>query len=269
MKSVLRVLGVGVITFVLLLVLVVALLFSWPRPSFEMAPARNFGWTLPTLDQANYHFQVRADGQLEIELSHPLLEGVSPQMLHWWYQQLPVGWAQWQQRRYSYYHLFHPSEHGVIHVLEPALDGAAGMGEGALVYRQERFGPYYSKGRGRILRFDQRGMLVAPEMGSLQFGRIEHHFEAVEGGTRYRVRSLLGSQLPLVGPLINAYIVHKRFPPEVLEQWLRHQVEEVGTLPHFLPDLYRTAQQLEAGVATSPGPANDPGYWQIVDGPAG
>ncbi|MCL6415301.1 hypothetical protein MIB92_06540 [Aestuariirhabdus sp. Z084] len=236
-----RWLGYGLLTLLLLLALALLLLFIWPRPSFDMAPARDFGWRLPTLDQANYDYRVRDDGRLEIRLQHPVLEGVSPAMLSWWYQQLPIGRADWNGEKYSYYHLFHPSEHGVIRLLEPAADGSEGIGVGALVYRQERFGPFFSKGSGRILSFNQQGMLVAPSMGPLTFGRIEHRFVAENGGTSYSVHALLGSEVPIIGPIINRYIASKRFPPPVLQQWLRHQVEEVGTLPYFLPELYRRA----------------------------
>jgi len=41
------------------------------------------------------------------------------------------------------------------------------------------------------------------------------------------------SNLPVLGPLINRYIRYKMFPPVMVEQWLRHQVEEVSSLSFF------------------------------------
>ncbi len=70
-------------------------------------------------------------------------------MLAWWYRQLPVSSVEVGGVRYPFYHVFHPTEHGRIRVLEPATDGKAGMGVGALVEREEWFGPFDSKGAGR------------------------------------------------------------------------------------------------------------------------
>ena len=64
---------------------------------------------------------------------------------------------------HTFYHLFHPSEHGRIRVAEPATDGTPGMGVGALVEREEWFGPFDSKGDGRITQFSSKGMTVVPE----------------------------------------------------------------------------------------------------------
>lgn len=67
---------------------------------------------------------------------------------------------------------------------------------------------------------------------------MEHHFSAADGGTRYRLEALIGSDLPLVGPLLNSHLRKRIYHRAMIAQWLRHQVEEVSCLPFFLPQIY-------------------------------
>jgi len=217
----------------------ITVLFFLPRPEFELAKPRDFGWPLTSLRDDMYRVQIRPGGKLEIVLQHDLLPGITPSMLAWWYQQLPLRTYTAGATTHSYYHLFHPSEHGVIKVLEQG--DKPGISKGALITRRERFGDYYSEGQARVISLDSQGMVVSPEIAGLHFGRIEHRFTATPNGTRYSVHAVLGSDLPLLGPLVNLYIRTRLFPEPVLKEWMRHQVEEVGSLPYFLPGLYQAA----------------------------
>jgi hypothetical protein len=227
-----------VLTLILIPVIGLAVLFSLPRPQFEIEPPRPNFWTYPKVSEATFETKVREDGKLWIELHHPFLKGVTPEMLSWWYRNLAAGKAMMDGKEYTFYHLFHLTEHGQTRVIKPATDGSEGMGVGAVVYRQERFGEFLSKGQGKVESFDANGYVVVPIMGPLTFGRIEHQFVAKNDGTEYTVKTLLGSDAPLIGGILTYYIRTKQFPPEVVNEWIRHQVEEVGSLVHFLPKLY-------------------------------
>lgn len=231
-------------SILLIPILAVTILFSLPGPKFEIEAARPKFWGYPSLSEAKYKTEILEDGKILIEIEHPLLKGVTPEMISWWYRNLSTGKALIEGKEYDYYHIFHLTEHGQTHVVQPATDGTAGMGVGAIMYRQEQFGPYLSKGKGRVESFGTNGYVVIPVMGPLEFGRIEHKFLEQEGGTLYTVKSILGSNAPIIGPLLSYYIRTKQFPPEVVQEWIRHQVEEVGSLVHFLPKLY-TEEQLK------------------------
>lgn len=220
-----------------------AVLFSLPRPKFEMDAPRPKFWSYPDVSEARYETKITEDGKLWIELHHPFLKGVTPEMISWWYRNLASGKAVIEGKEYTFYHLFHLSEHGKTKVIKPATDGSEGMGVGAVVYRQEWFGPYLSKGQGRVESFDNSGYVVTPIMGPLNFGRMEHIFVAKDGGTEYTVKTLLGSDAPIIGGILSYYIRTKQFPPEMVKEWIRHQVEEVGSLAHFLPKLYQERTQ--------------------------
>jgi hypothetical protein len=222
-----------------------AVLFLLPRPQFEIEKARPGFWEYPSIDEANFSYSILDDGRLRIHLEHPLVESVTPEMIAWWYKNLALGQATIDGISYPYYQIFHLTEHGQIHIREPATDGSAGMGIGALVYRQEIFGAFKSKGQARVLSLSSGGFVVTPVMGPLELGRVVHKFKQVEGGTLYTVDTILGSQTPVLGWFLNTYIRNKRFSEPVLKQWIRHQVEEVGSLPNYLPDLYANRQASE------------------------
>jgi len=231
----------GAISIAALGILVIlAATFLWfkPLPSFPHDAQRDLPWQLPDYKAANTHMEILDDGRIKIEIEHLPLVNIEPQMVAYFYQVLPISTVQLNGQLYPLYHLFHPSEHGKIEVKQAASDGTPGMAVGALVGRQEWFGKFNSKGAGRVISINAHGMTVKPEMMGLHFGQIEHIFEKTEYGTRYRVKSIIGSDLPIIGGAINYYIRHKMFNPEMLKQWLRHQVEEVSSLPFFLAELY-------------------------------
>ena len=226
------------VTVFFIATLLVVILWLAPNRSVQHDPARDLPWKLPDYRVANTSFSVASNGQLKITIEHPPLVGVTPAMVAWFYQNLPISTVELNGTTRPLYHIFHPSEHGSIRILEPASNGSPGMGPGALVQREEWFGPYDSKGSARITAFSDSGMTAVPEIAGLQFGEIIHSFESHKDGTRYRVQATLGSETPVIGPLFNLYLRKKIFHQAMLEQWLRHQVQEVSSLPFFLPQLY-------------------------------
>lgn len=204
---------------------------------------RTLPWPVPDHRPAHTTHAVLPDGRLRIAITHLPLTGIHPEMLAWWYRKLPISTVDIGNIRYPFYHVFHPTEHGRIRVVEPARDGQPGMGVGALVEREEWFGPFDSKGVGRVTRLDATGMTVVPEVAGLRFGEIEHLFDATPTGTQYRVVSTIGVEWPLVGGMVNWAIRRAMYPDAMLQQWERHQIEEVGMLQHFLPALYASQPQ--------------------------
>jgi len=240
-----------------------AVLLLFPAPDFERHAPRDLPWVLPDHSQAFKHVEVLSNGQLHIKIEHPILTGISPAMVSFFYQVLPISRVALNGVEMPMYHIFHPTEHGYIEVKQAAASGKAGMTRGAVIERREWFGDYNSKGSGRIIEMNDEIMRVRTEMFGLNFGEMTHRFEmaasgtstsATSGtststsasaligtsiGTRYTVETFIGSDLPVLGPLINRYIRYKMFPPAMVEQWLRHQLEEVSSLQFFLAELYQ------------------------------
>ncbi|QFU76527.1 hypothetical protein EY643_13140 [Halioglobus maricola] len=209
----------------------------WPQALYR-DPPRQLPWELPDYREASRSWQVDENGLIQAHVEHFFLQDISPQMVSWFYQVLPVSTIAYRGETIPLYHIFHPTEHGRIRVLEAAADGAEGMGQGALIEREEWFGPYDSRGRARLREFSSTGMVAIPEFAGLAMGRIEHRFEQRQSGTYYTVTSTIGSDLPVVGAVLNYYIRNFMFHPAMMEQWQRHQVEEVASLQFFLRALY-------------------------------
>lgn len=208
------------------------------RPGFAHDTPRRLPWAVPDYRQAQFAHETLPDGRVRLAITHLPLAGVTPEMLAWWYQILPIATVEIEGSVYPMYHIFHLTEHGRLWLKEPASDGRPGMGVGALVARQEWFGQFDSEGAGRIAEFSAQGIVFKPEAAGVQLGELRHRFEATPTGSHYRVDSLIGVQWPLVGPAVNWLLRTTTFTEPMLREWERHQIEEVGMLQHYLPRLY-------------------------------
>lgn len=216
------------------------LLVAWhlPTPSVAHDPPRDLPWPLADHRLAEKAYQYLADGRIQVTTHHLPLPGITPAMLAWFYQQLPISTVDLDGTTYPLYHLFHPTEHGRLRVVTPAPDGTPGMAQGAVIMREEWFGSYDSRGEALISAFSESGMTAVASTAGLAVGVIEHRYTVVDGATRYTVHATIGSDAPLIGGVLNAYLRHRVFTPEMMAQWMRHQVEEVASMVHFLPELY-------------------------------
>jgi hypothetical protein len=229
----------GSLAALLALALGVSVLLALLSPTLERDPPRDLPWTMPDYRLAETSWTVDDDGRIHTHVEHLFLPDITPAMIAWFYQYLPIATVALNGETMPLYHIFHPTEHGTLRVLAPAPDGTAGMARGAVIQRDEWFGPYDSRGAARIVEFTDRGMLAIPEaLGLLDIGSVRHIYSAAEGGSNYRVETVIGSDLPVVGPLINRYLRSRVFHPAMLEQWQRHQVQEVSSLRFYLPELY-------------------------------
>jgi hypothetical protein len=220
-----------------LILCAVALVLLTPEQIARDAP-RDLPWVLPDYRQAKTHWEIGEDGRIYAEVEHFFLHDISPKMVSWFYRYLPISTIDYKGVNYPLYHIFHPTEHGTIRLLAPASDGSTGMGRGSMVEREEWFGIYDSRGAARIVEYSDTGFLAIPEVAGIPIGEVRHIFHQENGGTEYRVEAVIGSKLPVLGPLLNLYLRHKVFHPKMLEQWQRHQLEEVASLQFFLPKLY-------------------------------
>ena len=221
-----------------LLILLLTALWATQRPTWQHDAPRHFPWAVADYRLAHATHRILPTGQIELEIDHLPLTGITPEMLAWWYRVLPISTVEINGTTYPLYHIFHLTEHGQLWVEEPATDGSAGMGEGSLVARREWFGPFDSEGAGRVISIAPEGMTIRPEVAGVQIGEIRHLFSATPTGSQYRVESLIGVDWPIIAPLLNAVLRKTTFSEPMLAEWKRHQIEEVSMLNHYLPQLY-------------------------------
>jgi hypothetical protein len=70
----------------------------------------------------------------------------------------------------------------------------------------------------------------------MELVRMEHVFTETTTGTLDE-NCLIVPASPLLAPLARL-VMPRLMPPEKGEAWLKHSIEEMGTLEHFLPELY-------------------------------
>ena len=201
-------------------------------------PPRQLPWRLRDVRDASASHEILPDGRIHLRIEHRPLPGVTPTMLAWWYRVLPIGEVEFDGAVRPLYHLFHPFEHGRIWVERPADDGEPGVGTGGAVARYEWFGPYDSEGAADVVELSPRRFVTRPRVAGIGIGEFRHEWSESPSGATYVVDNLIGVDWPLVGPWINALLRRYVFSEDMLREWERHQVEEVGLLPHFLPQLY-------------------------------
>ncbi len=214
-----------------------------PMPDFPHHTPITLPWQFNDTSLAKTNYQYLDNGQILFTITHVPLIDITPKMLTWFYQNLPISTVQIGQEKLSWYQIFHPSEHKSINILQPATDGSSGLGVGALIEKKQWFGSYNNLTTERVVEFSEQGITFELELAGLSFAKIEHVFTKTTTGTEYRVSGLIGSDLPIIAPVINLIIRYKLFPEPMIKQWIRHQVEEVNNLNVFLPKLYHAEKQ--------------------------
>jgi hypothetical protein len=189
------------------------------------------------LATARTESSVCADGRLELRIDHAPLEGVTPKMLRWWFQTASED-MMWRGRTIPRYHLWHPVDHIQLSVVRRARDGT--VGPGAKFHIVEAFGgnlAYLVDQVVDVARLDEGGITLEVRVANKVVMQLAHTFEAGADATLYRTRMVIGAESGLLKPL-SRLIRWRKFPTAKAGAWLKHNVEEVGNLPYFLPELY-------------------------------
>ena len=100
----------------LLGICVLLLLAAWlaMRPTWQHDAPRNLPWAVADYRQAHFSHQTLPNGQIQLEIDHLPLIGITPEMLAWWYRVLPISTVVINGTTYPLYHIFHLTEHGQL-----------------------------------------------------------------------------------------------------------------------------------------------------------
>jgi len=174
------------------------------------------------------------DGRVDVVLRHELLHGVTSEMLVWFFEVLPSASVEVGSQTRPLYQLWHPVDHISVEVLEPASSGRPGFAAGARVHIVEAVGDNIVDLVGKIQRRDETGSTIVSYLGPFRVGQLDHDYQQTPGGVEVTSHLVLGSDVPLIGRLLNA-IARSRFDARA---WVKHGVEEFGNLEFFLPAIY-------------------------------
>lgn len=173
------------------------------------------------------------DGRLEQVIQHAVLPGMTPELMLWWFSVIDRT-VEFRGIRCLAYRLWHPRDHIHFEVRGRAADGT--VGPGARFRIVEAFGgrpEFLLDEVFRVARLDRTGIRIEIRKAGAVFAALDEDWEPVEGGLRYAVTMRIGASGAL--RVLNPVIHWRR--RAALEAWLTHNVEEVGNLPLFLPEL--------------------------------
>jgi hypothetical protein len=187
---------------------------------------------------AETEFSSLPSGQRQLTIRHEVIEGVTPEMIVWWFQNFPTRTVRVAGEDVPWYRLWHPRDHIVVVIRERGDPDVPGISEGAKVVIHERIGGKYQPFDGHVAVLDSGEIQLRTAIGGATVGDLRHTFTAVEGGTLYESKLVLGLDVPVVRVLANALIRNFVMTDEQANSWFTHNVEEVGNFQFFLPDLY-------------------------------
>jgi DAPG hydrolase PhiG domain len=210
----------------------------------DLPPPRPVLWPLRPRESARVSVAA-GDGRVVVTIEHAPLHEVTAEMLAWWFRHVP-GTMAYAGGTYSRYEVWHPLDHISYTLVRPDPHGA--IGPGAELRITEALGRNLDNLidiRVTVEEFgDGRSVVVKRVMGAALV-RLENEFQTEPAGARYVSRMTIGDTTPLGRRILNRIAHRRAFPPKRIEPWIRHHIEEIGNLEHFLPDLVRERAELE------------------------
>jgi hypothetical protein len=203
-------------------------------------------WTMKPLDSAKTMVERLGDGRARFSIEHDIVRGVTPEMLVWWLNNM-IGEIDVGGREVPRYRAWHPIDHVAVAYVRKARDGA-NMGPGSQVHIREFFqarADYVVDIVDTVTRLDPGGFTHINYRAGIEVARMEYTFERVGEGTLYKNCLIAGMRIPFVRAPFNALVRPRLLSDEMGRAWLRHNVEEVGNLQFFLPELYDRCRAAE------------------------
>ena len=197
-----------------------------------LPPPRPMLWPLRPTASAAVSMSPRT-----VTIRHALLEGVTPEMLAWWYGHVP-GTMEYAGGVYRRYLVWHPRDHISYEVLGTADNTVRSGTRLHIVEAPQRDVGRLIDIRVTVGEISEAGAVIESRALGSNVVRLENVFEIASRGVRYVSRMKLGDETLAGRLLLNRVATQRAFPPGKLRAWVRHHVEEIGNLPNFLPDLF-------------------------------
>lgn len=207
-----------------------------------LLPPRELPWPLRDVNSAETSLTYDDDGRMRLNIEHEVLRGVTPKMLVWWFNNIE-GTMELNGKQVPRYHVWHPIDHIDFWVTKRSPSGK--VVPGTEFHIVEAFGgnlDHLVNNVSVIEKLDETGFIHGPQMFGSKFAHMAYTFHATEAGTLYKNFMVIGPQTPLLKQAVNLARPWL-FTEEKGRAWLKHNVEEVGLLEHFLPRLFHEHQR--------------------------
>ena len=169
------------------------------------------------------------DGRFEQRVVHAPMPGVTRNMLRWWMEQVDRQ-IEWQGQQVLAYRLWHPLDHIHFEIRRGAVRRFH-IAEAFQAQPKNLLNHVFE-----VPKLDETGFRMELRLFGTLLAGVDEDWEDVAGGTRWIVTMRAGAVHPILGPVTRAMIKHRL---QTLLDWQRHNVEEGGCIPEFLPELYR------------------------------
>jgi hypothetical protein len=201
----------------------------------SLAPAaRPVLYPLRSVDTATVRYTAAPHHRRRVTIVHRPLAGVTPPMLLDWFTHLG-GTMRYGGVVTDRYLAWHPLDHIRWELARPAPGG--GAAEGARFHIVERFDgrpEYHVDVVDRVEKLDETGIRLVQRFAGAVIFQLEHTWSRGSEGAHYVSVLDVGARSPLLAPVNLA--LTRRFPDDMLQAWVRHNIEEVGQLEHLLPE---------------------------------
>ena len=184
------------------------------------------------------------DGKRVVTIEHAPLPGVTAEMLTWWYGHVP-GTMEYAGQTYPRYLVWHPLDH----ISYDVENNTAPVRTGTKLHIVEALGGDPESVLDihvTVEALTDRSAIISRRIAGTSVVRLENEFESSKAGARYVTRMTLGDDTMPGRLLLNRIARTKALPPPKLERWIRHHIEEIGNLEHFLPTLFDARAHVEA-----------------------
>ncbi len=199
------------------------------------------------LSSAEHSVEVLPDGRLCARIHHEPMKGVTAQMLRWWFENID-GFTRFNGRDFSgapvpVYRLWHPYDHIQVSWARRKHDDSGRVTAGSIFRIEENLdGRLPVRAKVWISRFDDGACNFDLRLGGLiSVGHLLHEYADTEDGCSFYTEMVLGSSMPLIGPLLNRFVRYRVGGEEFLRTWIAHNIEESGETEKFVPRLYEQA----------------------------
>lgn len=205
--------------------------------NWKLSTEMDIDWKMKPLESAKTNFTIDNNGVFVLTIEHDILSGVSPKMLHWWFQNIG-GDMNYRGKVYSKYLLWHPKDH--IHwSLKNSTHQPIGMGSYfRIVEAFNRDTNYLIDSTELVEKLDETGIRLVKKLGENEIFSLQHDFIQEGINTLYKSKMIVGTNSKFLGLLFNSYVRPLIFTKDMGSAWLKHNIEEVGNFEFFLPELY-------------------------------
>lgn len=185
------------------------------------------------------------DGIRHVQIEHDNVKQCTPAMIKWWFQNIS-GKTTWNGVDFSgppimNYHLWHHRDHiSVSNVGETREDDPPGLTLHGKFRIQEQFEDYGHRIDVVISvdRIDESEMTFTAHRFGVAIAKLVHVYSSEDGGCRFYTETIAGLTIPVLGWILNWLLMPFLYSKRTAEQWIRHNIEEIGQTEKFVPILY-------------------------------